>query len=108
MSWRTEWHAIFGRITSLLDAGRFFAEILKVYASDMYGGASLLMNNAPEIFHSLDVFNSTYSATLPEPAAQRLREFIKVHRAKFESAPEARDALSDSAISSYRTSSVSI
>jgi hypothetical protein len=93
MSWRTDWHAISGRIASLLDAGHFFAEILKVYASDMYQGASVLMGNATDIFRTLDAFGSRYSAALPEPAARRLREFIQAYRAKFEAAPTGgRDA----------------
>jgi hypothetical protein len=92
VSWRTEWTAISGRITSLLDAGHICADLLKIYKSDYYGGVPLLMNSAAETFHALEVFDSTYSHTLPERAAQRLREFIKTCGPKFGSAPQGKDA----------------
>lgn len=63
-----------------------------MYASDMYGGASVLMGSATEIFRSLDDFSSRHSAGLPERAAKRLHERIQAFRPKFESASAGRDA----------------
>ncbi len=87
MTWRTDWNAISARIASLLDAGHFFAEIMKVNASDSYGGAKVLADSAAGVFHSLDAFANRHSGSLPRPAAQRLEVFLKAYRSTFESTP---------------------
>jgi hypothetical protein len=92
MSWTTEWRALSARIASLLDAGHFFAQILQVYSSDMYGGASVLLSSATEIYRALKSYYDRHTATLPLPARECLRLFFSNCHAKFESEVQGRDA----------------
>ena len=91
MAWKPEWDALSIRITSLLDAGRFLADILKTNSSDMYNGAGLLAGSASEIFRDLESFYERHSEPLPRSAAERLHDFTGTYRAHFQAAAQGRD-----------------
>jgi len=84
MSWRTEWKALSGRIISLLDAGRYYAEIMRVYSSDSYGAGRLLIGSALGVFNELKGLSA---ASLPRSAKTRLVEFINANAAYFQARP---------------------
>jgi hypothetical protein len=48
MGWQTEWKALSARITSLLDAGHFYAEMMKINSSDAYGAVQTLIERLSE------------------------------------------------------------
>ncbi|MGO9061261.1 MAG: hypothetical protein ACLQU2_28355 [Candidatus Binataceae bacterium] len=91
MSWQTEWRALSSRITSLLDAGHFYAEMMKVYSSDSYGAAQALIQSAFGIFEELKDFVSRTTGTLPTPAKTRLINFINASDAYFRGTPATSD-----------------
>jgi hypothetical protein len=91
MAWKSEWDALSIRITSLLDAGRFFADILKTNSSDIYNGAGLLAGCASEIFRDVGSFYNRHSEPLPRAAAERLHDFMHAFRAHFQGAAQGRD-----------------
>jgi hypothetical protein len=83
MGWQAEWKALSGRITSLLDAGHFYAEMLKVYSSDSLNGAKALIDSAFAIFQEIKEFTNRTEGSLPSAASIRLLRFIKDYHSHF-------------------------
>jgi hypothetical protein len=91
VAWKSEWDALSIRITSLLDAGHFFAEILKTNSSDIYSAAGLLADSACQIFRDLESFRQRHSEPLPRSAEDRLGHFVNAYKHHFEAAAQGRD-----------------
>ncbi len=87
MGWQTEWKALSGRITSLLDAGQFYAEMLKVYSSDSLNGAKALIDSASEIFKEIGDFINRTVGSLPHAANVRLLRFFNDYDSHFRGSP---------------------
>src|SRR6266851_10010407 len=87
MGWQTEWKALSGRITSLLDAGHFYAEMLKVYNSDSVNGAKALLDSAFDIFREIKEFINRTERSLPHAAYVRLLRFLNDYDSHFRGSP---------------------
>src|ERR1700732_1200559 len=91
MGWQTEWKALSGRITSLLDAGHFYAEMLKVYSSDSLNGSKALIDSAFEIFKEIGKFTNRTEGSLPSAASVRLLRFVRDYDSHFRGSPTASE-----------------
>jgi hypothetical protein len=78
VNWYQEWQALSARIHGLLAAGSFFYSALMGYSSDDLGVMKkILLENAKQIFESLNDYLKTYEPTFPREASESLKRFLE-------------------------------
>jgi hypothetical protein len=84
VGWQTDWKALSVRITSLLDAGHFYAQMLGNVTSDAIAGAQVLNQGASGIFREIEnIFLTKPAASLPPEVDICLMKFCNDYRHEF-------------------------
>lgn len=85
MTWRTQWAAIAGRISGLIEAGQIIVDTLRISSHDSYGASNRVSQQARELLFEIESFASAFGEVLPPNARDEIARFIQ------EEGPRIRD-----------------